>query len=432
MLYETDPKVKSEPTGNAQPGPGHNGGPPLEDRLSEPLTAKGKLQRIEAIIERVDLTAAQKCVGVGLVVKADRDGIAEAKTQELMTFASVKDRETVFRATRTLDEKEIVEKANKKGQSGRYNVMPTKVIEAIIAARDKMVADGLGNDDAGRFKPDGMDDVSGRAKPDGIDKTTGLVSPDQIDGGQAKAVGFQPTTVPQNAPACAPAPVDNTSHATNEFPSGIVTSEELASKLASSAREEPTKRDAEPDGWLAGSDDLIDQMVADALRWLGPPSTASNAREWLANTFRAYGDDVTVESYHKLKTDMARHNRIAQPIATWMRIAQRMKAERGVQAPACDSCWVDENGLHLANGCRSDWLKKFDGDEERLDMAIKQVALDVKLNSKTPIKVQVDGMLAKLVGEKLDRDARYARAATPAKPEKGISRLKQKFLTAGE
>ena len=37
---------------------GHNGGPPLEEKAGA-LTAKGKLQRIEAIIERDDLTAAQ-------------------------------------------------------------------------------------------------------------------------------------------------------------------------------------------------------------------------------------------------------------------------------------------------------------------------------------------------------------------------------------
>ena len=93
--------------------------------------------------------------------------------------------------------------------------------------------------------------------------------------------------------------------------------------------------------------------------------------------------------------------------------------------------WMDGDGLHLAGDDRAEWLAKFDGSEERLDMAIKEIAPHVKPNSPTPLKVQVNGKLARIVGEKLDKDTRYAKAATSAKPEKGISRLKQKFLIAG-
>lgn len=92
------------------------------------------------------------------------------------------------------------------------------------------------------------------------------------------------------------------------------------------------------------------------------------------------------------------------------------------------SCWLDEKGLHLVNGFRAEWLKKFDNDEERLDLALKEIAPHVKPNSPTSMSVQVGGKLAKIVGEKRDRDTRYAKAV---KPEKGISRLKEKFLKAG-
>jgi hypothetical protein len=322
---------------------GHNGGPPLDER-PETLTAKGKLQRIEAIIERDDLTAAQKCVGVGIVVKADRDGIAEAKTQELMNFASVKDRETVFRATKTLDDKEIIEKANKKGQSGRYNVMPAKVVEAIMAARDKMVADGLGNQATGRVEPDGIGDDTGRAKPDGMENGTGRVSPDQIENDAVgfkptpvKPVGFEPTTSPQDAPAHPPAPADITSRATDESPSEIVTTEELARRLASSLRPEIDDRPDESAGELAGLNGSAELMIVDIHQWMEPPATKANARQWLAGTLRTFGQDVTGQSYHKMKTDMLTGGIVAKPMQTWIRIAQRMKSEPKAAAPPKDT-----------------------------------------------------------------------------------------------
>jgi hypothetical protein len=142
---------------------GHNKPP-------EPLTARAKLERIQAIVEREDLTAAQKCIGVGIVVKANRDGVSEVKTRELQQFASAKDRETVFRATATLHSKEVIEKANRPGQSGRYNVLPARVVEAITEAYRELKT--------GRAEPDGMDDT----EPVGSHPTSPV-----------EAVGSQPT-----------------------------------------------------------------------------------------------------------------------------------------------------------------------------------------------------------------------------------------------
>lgn len=73
----------------------------------DPLTPSAKVDRILSIVERPDLTATEKCISVGLVAKAGRDGGAEAKTNELQLFASAKDRETVFRATATLHQRQI-------------------------------------------------------------------------------------------------------------------------------------------------------------------------------------------------------------------------------------------------------------------------------------------------------------------------------------
>lgn len=399
MNSRSKAEVKISPH-DPQRGVGDNGGPKLQK-----LTAKNKVERIKEVLD-MEISAAQKCIGIRIIADADTDGITpELSTEDLKRSASVKDRETVYRATRKLDEKKVAKTVKEEGRPNRYLVLPSEAIDAVLDEIDA----------TGRVEPDPSTPV----EPDGY--------------GDRGPVGLNPTTPIRSNPTGRVEPdgsstqdarvhtrgrVDITSHGNKEFPSGIVTSEELASKLASSMREQTNQVSEDLTGSLAGLNDLAEQMVADAHRWLGSPSSVANAREWLANTMRTYGEDATTESYHKLKTEMLNGKLIANPIATWMRIAQRMKSERGVKAPACEDCWVDQNGLHLVNGFRAEWLKKFDGSEERLEMAIKAVAPDVKLNSQMPIKVQVDGMLAKLIGEKLDKDARYARAATAAKPEK--------------
>lgn len=109
--------------------PGHNGGPPMV-----PLTAKTKLECIRGVLARADLSAAQKCIGAMMIVQADREWSAEMKTAELQQAASAKDRETVFRATKVLDEKGIISKSSARGQSGKYVVLPPKIIEAVVEA----------------------------------------------------------------------------------------------------------------------------------------------------------------------------------------------------------------------------------------------------------------------------------------------------------
>ncbi len=164
---------------------GSNGGPP-----DVPLTAKTKLECIKGIIERADLTSPQKCIGVGIVLSADREWAAEVKTDTLKQFASAKDRETVFRATKALDEKAIISKANQRGQSGRYLVVPPSVVSAIIEAYDELKTS--------RAKPDGTTSQVPTGNAVGFD----LTSP-------VEPVGFDPTSR-------APAP------AQYETPSGLV------------------------------------------------------------------------------------------------------------------------------------------------------------------------------------------------------------------
>lgn len=411
----SDAVVNKPRTEHPQPGIGDNGGPKLSK-----FTAKGKVERIKEVLD-MDISSAQKCIGIRIIADADTDGVTpELSTEDLKRSASVKDRETVYRATRKLDEVRVAKAVKAHGRPNRYIVLSDGEIDAAI---DEI-------DETAPVKPD----ITLRSNPTGHTTQTSPVQPDHPVRLDPTGGVQQDGSNQQDAPARTPAPAgDNTTRATKESPSEILTSEDLASKLASWEREHQTQpQTVEPVGLLAGQDNLTEQMVADVHRWLGPPSTVANARQWLQTTLRAYGDRVVEDSYQKLKSDIAEGKRIASPIATWSKIAQRIRDERDLQAPASDVCWVDGNGLHVVNGFRAEWLQKFDNNEERLDMAIKAIAPDVKLKSQTPIKVQVDGMLAKLIGEKIDKDARYARAATQSKPEKGISRLKEKFLRAGE
>jgi hypothetical protein len=84
----------------------------------------------------------------------------------------------------------------------------------------------------------------------------------------------------------------------------------------------------------------------------------------------------------------------------------------------------DKGKLTLLNGVRAFWLDRFEADEKRLDLALIQIAPALQPNSQRPLQAQVEGQLAKIVAERLDRDTRYARAATAkaasAPPKKPI------------
>ncbi len=67
--------------------------------------------------------------------------------------------------------------------------------------------------------------------------------------------------------------------------------------------------------------------------------------------------------------------------------------------------------LKLFNGTRQFWLKKFGGDEERLELALHQAAGFVQPNNSKPLEAQVGAQLARIVSEKRDKDQRYATAA---------------------
>jgi hypothetical protein len=168
--------------------PNHNGGPP---RI--PFTPATKLECIKAIVERTDLTSAQKCVGVGLIVTADREWTSFAKTEDLRRMASVKDRETVFAATRTLDQKGIVSKEAKRGQAGKYTVLPPSVVDAIVDAYEQKKTGRVESDQS---EPKGSGET-GRVNQS--DPTTFPVGLNRT--GRVEPVGSIPTTNAHDAHA---------------------------------------------------------------------------------------------------------------------------------------------------------------------------------------------------------------------------------------
>lgn len=159
----------------------HNGGPPAET-----LTLKRKIDCARAILQRTDLTSAQKCVGLWLVIQSDKDWTSEARTSDLQQAASAKDRETVFRATRDLDAKGIIAKASGRGQGGKYTILPPRVVDAVVEAYDDLKS-GRVEADHSQEKWSGETGRVGSGTVVGFNRT-----------GRAKPVGFEPTTSKQS------------------------------------------------------------------------------------------------------------------------------------------------------------------------------------------------------------------------------------------
>jgi uncharacterized protein YdaU (DUF1376 family) len=67
--------------------------------------------------------------------------------------------------------------------------------------------------------------------------------------------------------------------------------------------------------------------------------------------------------------------------------------------------------IKLHNEFKNFWLNRFDGNAERLEMALVQAAGYVQPNSSRPLEAQVGSQLARLVGNRMDREQRSAAKA---------------------
>ena len=267
---------------------GHNGGPPFQK-----LTAKHKLEQISRVMD-LDVTAAQKCVGIGIIMEADTDWITpELSTERLRQYANVKDRETVYKATKELTKHEVVRAQKVDGKANRYHVLPATVVDAIVEAYNAA--------------------KTSRAKPDGVQDEVAVGSDPTCP---VEPVGPNPT--PQIATDARRAPTP----ARLEPPSGVNISLDN-NKLASSGDN--------PARGLAGLNGSADPMISDIVGWMyGGDEKA--ARNWLSAMVSQMGRDTVRKSYLKLKTDLAEGALIAKPLQTWTKIAQRLKAEPAAQS----------------------------------------------------------------------------------------------------
>ncbi len=92
------------------------------------------------------------------------------------------------------------------------------------------------------------------------------------------------------------------------------------------------------------------------------------------------------------------------------------KAIAPLVLPEHETVTFENDRLVLHNGTRAEWLKRFDGDETRLDLALVTAANYVQPSGNKSLEVQVAAQLARQVSDKLDKDARYA-ATTKAKQQ---------------
>jgi len=268
--------------------PGDNGGPP-----SIPLTAKTKLECIKNILDREDLTSAQKCVGVGIIAHADREWTAEVKTRELQRFASADDRETVFRATKKLDAAGLIAKAHGKGQSGKYNVLPPRVIEAVIEAYEEK--------------------RTSRLKPDGGSGDKSAVKAVEIS---EQHVGLNPTAQAakaRNAPGARARGLDNKY---NNYNNLLIT---------------PTttvEQDAARGGWGHYDQEFpsLNGAAFDLLAFIQKhaPADETTARSMLRNNIQCFGADAMAEAFSVTLADLA-ERMIASPYKYLIGCARRAK-----------------------------------------------------------------------------------------------------------
>jgi hypothetical protein len=76
-----------------------------------------------------------------------------------------------------------------------------------------------------------------------------------------------------------------------------------------------------------------------------------------------------------------------------------------------DAIQIVNGKIVLSDAKRAEWLSRFGGDAERLDLALIEAAGRIRPGRRRSLSSQVEGFLAGEVAEKRDRDQRYERAA---------------------
>lgn len=277
-------------------GIGDNGGPKMEK-----FTAAKKIDRIREVLE-MDITAHQKCVGVGIIVEADTDGIAaELSTKRLQTFASVSDRETVYRATKVLKEEQVAEAIKVKGKPNSYRVLPSSVVDAIVDAYNYAKDEAIYADVSSPLKPD---TVAGR------NPTAQLLG----------AVGSEGTT-PSNHVGFDPTSKEKIPH--------------TPLKENNKQTQQHTTTTVELVAARCGGDylDCLNGSAVDLIAFISKHNLvdAEVARNMLATNIRSFSADVMLEAF-SITLSKLPSGLIARPYVYLIETARRLKEGRAAKS----------------------------------------------------------------------------------------------------
>jgi hypothetical protein len=284
-------------------GIGDNGGPPLQK-----FTAKHKIDRIREVLD-MDITAHQKCVGVGIIVEADADGIAaELSTKRLQTFASVSDRETVYRATRVLEDKEVTKAIKVKGKPNSYRVLPPAVMEAIVKAYNQVKTSRVEPDIPSPVKPD---------TPVGSNPTAP----------ETEAVCSHPTTLsnPVGSEPTSQVSPDEPSRARIEPPSGV----NIINKQTSTATTVESEAAQGGGGYL----DDLNGTATDLIAFIGKHARVEpdTARNMLGNNTKAFTSEAMIEAFSVTLAKMS-EDYVAKPYTYLIEAARGIRDDKVAKA----------------------------------------------------------------------------------------------------
>lgn len=156
--------------------------------------------------------------------------------------------------------------------------------------------------------------------------------------------------------------------------------------------------------WSAshGSRDVLDA----ALDFVARKSDRTEHRQISERLFGDYVRQASVNRASRAETSIVP---VAKP--------ERQTVPVGPMGPGMEM--ADGGRIVLVNGMRNEWLERFGGDGNALDLALIETSGRLTPNSPMPLDVQVNGMLARICRDTLTADKRYERA-TAAKAARTV------------
>lgn len=304
------------------PPMGDNGGPPLET-----FTAKSKLEQLRWLMERADLTSAQKCIGVAIVLFCQKDGTAFLPTKEIQRLASTRDRETVFRATKRLQEVSFIRKVSDRGQAGAFTVLPQRVVDAVVKAAEELRT-SRGNADRSKAEVVGV-------MPTG---PVGVVPTTPVGRLPTSPVGLVPTTSTVGMPTGR--------GSADQFPRADVYNNNKLYNTNNQLTNQPTTvvtEAARESSDLNGTRNLVLAKISD---WMGPLNFGGERPEDVLDALLlSFGAQIVKEAFAELVAQIGDGYQVAKPLGVLNAICAEKLA--GKSQPPKPSRSRTSNGARL-------------------------------------------------------------------------------------